>query len=83
MKVVSLGGSVTAGAGALSPAHAYPARFMDWVNATFPHPGHQLVNRGIGATSSGIFALCAERMMPTVRVQAGLAGSAGLAARLG
>ena len=29
---------------------------------------HVLVNKGIGATSSGIFAACTERMVPNVRV---------------
>jgi hypothetical protein len=61
-----LGGSVTAGAGSSSPPFSYPAQFGSWLNATFPHPGTEVLNRGIGATTSGIFSLCAQKMMPEV-----------------
>ncbi|GAB4813470.1 hypothetical protein N2152v2_000516 [Parachlorella kessleri] len=62
--VVTLGGSVTANAGTSHPSLGYPSRFMAWLNATFPHPGNQLLNRGIGASACGLFALCVEKMMP-------------------
>jgi len=29
---------------------------------------HKLINKGVGATSSGIFAACAEQMVPEVRL---------------
>ncbi len=62
--VVTLGGSVTVASGASHPRMGYPTRFMAWLNATFPHPGNVLLNRGIGGAANGLFALCLEKMMP-------------------
>jgi hypothetical protein len=44
----------------------YLAQFMRAVNATWPHPGHLLVNVGRGAVNLGMFveALCTEQMLP-------------------
>lgn len=63
IKIFTLGGSVTKGQGASSPEAAYPSRLFEFLNANFPHKGHQLINKGVGATSSGIFAACAEQMV--------------------
>ncbi|KAL4421052.1 hypothetical protein ABPG77_007527 [Micractinium sp. CCAP 211/92] len=63
IKIFTLGGSVTKGQGASSPEAAYPSRLFEFISANFPHEGHQLINKGVGATSSGIFAACAEQMV--------------------
>ncbi|EFN58648.1 hypothetical protein CHLNCDRAFT_140901 [Chlorella variabilis] len=64
IKAYALGGSVTAGRGASDLSLAYPSRFFQFINATWPHRDHVLVNRGMGATTSGIFAACVRRMVP-------------------
>lgn len=111
IKAFTLGGSVTRGAGASSEAATYPARFFQFLNATFPHRyalrlwghaglccvslngsrrtagvlparsdpaprrplralppwrcrAHVLQNKGIGATTSGLYSVCAEQMVP-------------------
>jgi len=41
-------------------------RFFYWVNATWPHPGHRLVNAGRAATPISSYALCtAQAIEPT------------------
>lgn len=60
----ALGGSVTKGSGASSEETAYPGRFFEFIRKTFPHKDHVLVNKGVGATSSGIFSACIEHMVP-------------------
>ncbi|KAL4442048.1 hypothetical protein ABPG77_011309 [Micractinium sp. CCAP 211/92] len=65
----TLGGSVTVGAGSSgqkggSKPNAYPQLFFRFLNASFPHRDHVFLNRGIGATTSGIYAVCADRMLP-------------------
>ncbi|KAL4423775.1 hypothetical protein ABPG75_001076 [Micractinium tetrahymenae] len=64
IKAVTLGGSVTYGNGASSPGRAYAGRFFEFIRAAFPHRGHVLENKGMGAAGSGIFAACLDRMVP-------------------
>ena len=65
--VVTLGGSVTFGAGASDPNKtAWPARLLDWLEYAFPRSKLTLLNRAIPATTSGLTALCAERLVPKV-----------------
>lgn len=59
----ALGGSVTKGQGARTPAAGYAERFFGFLNASWPHPGHVLSNKGIGGTSSGVFSACAEQLV--------------------
>ncbi|PRW60464.1 expressed protein isoform A [Chlorella sorokiniana] len=62
---VTIGGSVTWGAGATSrTVTSYPARFFEFINATFPHKDHALLNKAISATNAGTFATCTERLVP-------------------
>ncbi|EFN58305.1 expressed protein [Chlorella variabilis] len=61
---VTLGASVTRGHGASSVESGYPSRFFDFLNASFPHRDHVLLNKGIGATNSGIYAVCFEKLVP-------------------
>lgn len=62
---VTLGGSVTVGTGSSTySTHSYPARFFQFLNASFPHRDHVFLNKAIGATSSGLFSVCAEKMLP-------------------
>ncbi|EFN55332.1 hypothetical protein CHLNCDRAFT_134328 [Chlorella variabilis] len=63
IKVFTLGGSVTKGSGSSSPAGSYASRLFQLINSTFPHSGHTFVNKGVGATSSGIFTACVEKMV--------------------
>ncbi|KAL4440672.1 hypothetical protein ABPG77_000381 [Micractinium sp. CCAP 211/92] len=64
IKAFTIGGSVTRGAGASSPDRSFPERFFAFLNATFPHREHVLQNKGIGASTSGIFSVCAEAIVP-------------------
>lgn len=64
-----LGGSVTVGAGSSgqkggSKPNSYPQLFFRFLNASFPHREHVFLNKGIGATTSGIYAVCADKMLP-------------------
>ncbi|KAI7839277.1 hypothetical protein COHA_006975 [Chlorella ohadii] len=61
---VTIGGSVARGAGSTRPERAFPAMFFSFLNATFPHPQHTFLNKAIGGTTSGIFATCAEKLVP-------------------
>lgn len=63
IKAFTLGGSVTKGQGASAAEQGYPSRFFEFMNATWPHRDHVLVNKGIGGTSSGVYAACAEQMV--------------------
>lgn len=58
---------MTKGSGASGPEASYPARLFQLINESFPHPGHVFLNKGVGATSSGIFTACIEQMVPSVR----------------
>ncbi|KAL4448549.1 hypothetical protein ABPG75_005768 [Micractinium tetrahymenae] len=64
IKAYTLGGSVTMGRGASRRDLNYAARFFEFLNHTFPHRDHAFQNKGMGASSSGIFAACTERMVP-------------------
>lgn len=70
VSVVTLGGSVTQGVGAPG-GRSYSHRLFEWVNTTFPVPPgakqHTFTNRGIGGTTSSLFGLCAQAMVPEVR----------------
>lgn len=59
----TLGGSVTKGQGARTPQAGYAERFFGFLNATWPHAQHVLLNKGIGGTSSGVFSACAEQLV--------------------
>ncbi|KAL4427831.1 hypothetical protein ABPG75_001920 [Micractinium tetrahymenae] len=65
----TLGGSVTVGAGSSGQKggpkpNSYPQLFFRFLNASFPHRDHVFLNKGIGATTSGIYAVCADKMLP-------------------
>lgn len=61
---VVVGGSVARGAGSSRPDRAFPARFFQFLNASWPHPGHTFLNKAVGGTTSGLFATCAEALVP-------------------
>ncbi|PSC75343.1 hypothetical protein C2E20_1137 [Micractinium conductrix] len=62
---VTIGGSVTLGRGASDEAAtSYAALFFRYLNETFPHRDHQLLNKAISATTSAIFAACTESILP-------------------
>ncbi|KAL4442042.1 hypothetical protein ABPG77_011303 [Micractinium sp. CCAP 211/92] len=65
VKVYALGGSVTGGGGSShAPARAYVSRFFKWINTTFPHREHVLVNRAIPASTAFLFATCLSHHVP-------------------
>lgn len=67
-----VGGSVSAGAGGGgSPSAPYPTQFFAWINQTFPHPDHALLNRAVSASQSSLFAMCFETFIPQVRAVLG------------
>ena len=56
-----IGGSITQGAKATSPAHRYPNLVAQWWRDAFPKAEVSLVNAGIGATGSNYGALRVQR----------------------
>lgn len=46
--------------------HSFVKRFSAWLNSTFPHPGHRVVNLGIPAITSALYAACYDNV-PEVR----------------
>ena len=52
-------------------------RFTAWLNATFPHPGHRIVNQGLPAVTSALFAACYDKV-PEVGVGGWEQGRAGV-----
>jgi len=48
LRIVALGSSSTAGAGASAPANSYPSRLEAELRARFPEMDIQVINRGIG-----------------------------------
>lgn len=54
---------MTKGQGARSARAGYADRLFQLLNASWPHPGHVLANKGIGGTSSGVFSACAEQLV--------------------
>ncbi|KDD72726.1 hypothetical protein H632_c2971p0, partial [Helicosporidium sp. ATCC 50920] len=63
VKVVTMGGSTTAGRGAYR-GRPYPTRVGEWLDRTFPGANHTVVNIGMGATSSTLFSVCNEALIP-------------------
>ncbi|MCL4709764.1 MAG: SGNH/GDSL hydrolase family protein [Pseudorhodoplanes sp.] len=47
VKIVAIGSSSTAGAGASSPAHSYPSRLAAELAAAFPHASISVLNQGV------------------------------------
>lgn len=45
---------------------SFTNRFTEWLNATFPHPDHRVVNLGLPAVTSALFAACYDTV-PEVR----------------
>ncbi|KAI3430755.1 hypothetical protein D9Q98_009167 [Chlorella vulgaris] len=61
----TVGGSVTVGSGSSNlTENGYAPRFFHFLNATFPHRDHVLVNKAIGGTNAGTFGTCLERLVP-------------------
>ena len=61
---VLLGGSITAGTGLTALENSWGSRFFHWVQATFPHQQHRLVNEAMPAVSSAYIAPCVEALVP-------------------
>ena len=72
--IVAIGGSVTAGGGTDPAGVSYIARFFSYINATFPHAGHVLRNKGMGAWSSSQFEPCLQHIVTPVCCFGFLAG---------
>lgn len=41
---------------------SFVTRFSAWLNATFPHPGHRIINHGLPAVTSALFASCFDKV---------------------
>ena len=59
--VLTVGGSITAGAKATKPENQYGSRIGAWWKAKFPKSNVTFVNAGIGATGSGYGSFRADR----------------------
>ena len=56
--VAVVGGSVSAGIGVLQGNNSYVQRLYKWIDTTFPHKNHKLLNFALPATTSAYFAPC-------------------------
>ena len=78
---VVLGGSVTYGAGATNLSASFPGRLEAWLRYAFPASAATVLNRGIPASTSGLSAMCSERLVPAdtdlVVVEFTLVGAGG------
>ena len=61
---VLLGGSITAGTGLTRLENSWGSQFFHWIQTTFPHPQHRLVNEAMPAVSSSYIAPCVEALVP-------------------
>jgi acyl-CoA thioesterase I len=66
LTIVALGSSSTQGAGASSPAHAYPARLESELHALLPHMAITVINKGVGGEDSAQMLARFERDVLTV-----------------
>ena len=66
MHVAVVGGSVSWGQGRVTPGGDYGARFVSWLNATWPSPHHRFTNAAKPAVTSALYALCAHTLIPQV-----------------
>ena len=68
VSVVTLGGSVTYGGGASDLSLAYPHHLFRWINSSFPpapgQPEHRFKNNGLPGTSSALFSICTQDLVP-------------------
>ena len=64
MTVAVVGGSVSAGVGVLQGNNSYAQRLYKWMNETFPHSEHRLLNFALPATTSAYFAPCITSLLP-------------------
>lgn len=49
---------MTAGTGGFG--RPYPERFFEWIQDTFPNPGHKFKNSGMGGTTACMFTVCTD-----------------------
>jgi hypothetical protein len=55
---------------------SFVKRFSAWLNATFPHPeGHRVINHGLPAVTSALFAACYDKVPEVGVYGAGRLGS--------
>lgn len=66
MSVGSVGGSVTAGQGAVHGG-TFMAALHDWVRKVSPSAEHDLRNGAFGGSTSGLFAVCTNTAVQQVR----------------
>ncbi|PSC68178.1 Acyl-coenzyme A thioesterase THEM4 isoform A [Micractinium conductrix] len=59
--VTFLGGSITWGRGG-NEGGSFVVRFTEWLNSTWPHPGHRIINHGLPAVTSALFAACYDNV---------------------
>lgn len=58
VSVTTIGGSISANAGAHHPTAGYVSRVYDWINTTFPNAAHNLTNAARGGSSSQYYSSC-------------------------
>lgn len=63
VKAFTLGGSVTYGHGVDDLSLAYSSLFFRYLNETFPHSGHKLVNWGLPGSTSPVTTPCVHSMV--------------------
>lgn len=70
MRVVTVGASITSGAGGRDWAGTrtawpgYVEQFGDWLRAAFPRANASVHNAGMAGTFSGVFAQCFDTLIP-------------------
>jgi len=48
----------------MAGANGWASRVFEWVNTTFPHKEHRLLNKAIPAISSAYMAPCVQDIVP-------------------
>ncbi|DBA66272.1 TPA: hypothetical protein ACH3X2_002527 [Trebouxia sp. C0005] len=64
INIVVIGGSITCGGNTNTPQQIWVNLVFDWLNATWPHPGHKFRNSCKPATPSMLFSFCLHNSVP-------------------
>ena len=64
IKVVVIGGSITCGGNTYTEDQRWINQVFQWINSTWPHPEHTLINACKPATPSMLFSFCMHQSVP-------------------
>lgn len=64
IKVVVIGGSITCGGNTYTEDQRWINQVFQWINTTWPHADHRLINACKPATPSMLFSFCMHQSVP-------------------